>query len=797
MKRTLILIFISLIAWGISAKGDIKTENKDNVKKTEKSPGKDKKKQKSPAPKPIIPYGIRHDKDSLFAYAYTGNEVLSDSIASTFSFRDGVVYYVKGKIQSKDKVVFVGLSPDNLIISDYPDRFKPKAKCYQIAVSYINDFQKIDSVCSDSVNLNLVVSALNDSVYLLTNNSENKINLFKDGEYQRTIGPTQSGVIKDTLGVTICSGASFPATITFKQIEIEQKTDELGFIDKVKESVLQCFSCEKSNKKEKSTIRTIVVTILSVLLLLSMAIWAYCKRNKIKHLIKIVLKRAELKSVPQFVFYKPCGHETICQRFEVPDDGQDEFVDYLLSLYSEHRDYKKIKESIQKQISSGEVFLPLLGDSISSTNEHKDGWQEIKLRNKKWWVKPFDQFVPTLKAQCETEAILALEQFLYELKKNFVLENGEFDTERLHTDVDVEGNLAQNYQKFVSIVEKCKNEFEELKSNQITEEYKLSIEVDCKKQSDKRLEEQEKSYGNQIETLIAQHKSELKKKLQEKDDEWKRKTKQLQEERDKAVTECKEWEEKYNAEHDKCVKLENKIDELNLIIERLEKESKEYNTKLVFYKSCQEYAKVALNFIDTSASIKSLSNNLYNDYKEKGKDMDAFCYYKARFDEKYENGMQVVKHLEKYIAEISMLAQTGLVYKGGWIDSFLSSVKNEKSWVSQLSIKMYNDLFSSYAGWAVIWADEYAYLMKTQVRDVNDSIIKKFVTVSDTLQKLVNDLGYNLCYACPTKSVTKYSNVENVEFVNVDFAKDVIFEIKKMAVNHGTSKSKTQVSVQE
>ena len=230
----------------------------------------------------------------------------------------------------------------------------------------------------------------------------------------------------------------------------------------------------------------------------------------------------------------------------------------------------------------------------------------------------------------------------------------------------------------------------------------------------------------------------------------------------------------------------------------MNKESKEYNTRLVFYRSCSEYAALAVEMFDTVNAVELLASRLYNAYVKNGRDRDTFCYYMTRVNRKFLSSVAQIKNLhEVYEAELRMLAATGLVPRNGWIDSLLKSQKKESMWTGQLQAKLYRDVFEQYSGCAVIMADEYAYMMGKMLADIDKDIEKELIAKSEHLQKLVAKLGYKLVYARPFTSIRMYDNVENTDFVDLGMVKDTIVEIKKMGVAYGTKNPKTEVTVQQ
>lgn len=306
------------------------------------------------------------------------------------------------------------------------------------------------------------------------------------------------------------------------------------------------------------------------------------------------------------------------------------------------------------------------------------------------------------------------------------------------------------------------------------------------------------NHEEEMKILNEQRVKEVKEAVDNTNHEWLVKTEAMQKEHAEAVAKAARLEVDFKCEKENKEKALSEIGLLNRTIARKDEESKAYNSLLVFYRSCRQYAALAVEMFDTVSAVERLASRLYNAYLEKGKDRDTFCYFMTRVNRKFLSSTEGIKNLhEVYEIELRMLASTGLVPKKGWIDCLLESQKDESMWPEQLKMKLYRDAFEQYCGIAVVMADEYAYLMSNMVDDVDKDIEKKISEKSEYMQKLVGKLGYKLVYARPFTPVTQYENVENTEFVDLGIAKDTIVEIKKMGVAYGTKSPKTEVSVQQ
>ena len=325
------------------------------------------------------------------------------------------------------------------------------------------------------------------------------------------------------------------------------------------------------------------------------------------------------------------------------------------------------------------------------------------------------------------------------------------------------------------------------------------ITMDVNKAANDQMAKLKRDHEEEIKQLNDRNAEKVQTAVAENDKKWEEDTAIMKKQHEEAVKKAAKLEVDCKREKEEKEKAHETINNLNATIARKDEESKEYNTRLVFYRSCSEYAAIAVEMFDTVNAVEQLASRLYNAYVENGRDCDTFCYYMTRVNRKFLSSVAQIKNLhEVYEAELRMLAATGLVPRNGWIDRLLESQKKESLWTGQLQAKLYRDVFEQYSGCAVIMADEYAYMIGKMLADIDKGIEKELVAKSEHLQKLVAKLGYKLVYARPFTPITKYDNVVNTKFEDLDgIAKDTIVEIKKMGVAYGTKDPKTEVTVQQ
>lgn len=431
--------------------------------------------------------------------------------------------------------------------------------------------------------------------------------------------------------------------------------------------------------------------------------------------------------------------------------------------------------------------------STEEPRSNRDAWKKVKPGRRVYWVKSIAPFVePDLQVVSETtsqqsenalndanDLVVCLSALLPPLQQDG--EGVEVLPEKMEVNVSMLYGVYESLKALITTV------------NDV-----LAKKDDANNAANQQMSELDNRYKNEIKQLNESHAKNVQASVDENDKKWREDTKKLRQQHDEAVARAKELKGNYEREKKEKEKAHETISDLNATIERKDKESKEYNTRLVFYRSCSEYAALAVEMIDTVNAVELLASRLYNAYVKNGRDRDTFCYYMTRVNRKFLSSVAQIKNLhEVYEAELRMLAATGLVPRNGWIDSLLKSQKKESMWTGQLQAKLYRDVFEQYSGCAVIMADEYAYMMGKMLADIDKDIEKELIAKSEHLQKLVAKLGYKLVYARPFTSITMYDNVENTDFVDLGMVKDTIVEIKKMGVAYGTKSPKTEVTVQQ
>lgn len=477
----------------------------------------------------------------------------------------------------------------------------------------------------------------------------------------------------------------------------------------------------------------------------------------------------------------------LLQTVKFPDRRYiDKYVDEIVGKnYNGDKDIAKyIKQAVGDNADVKNVIdLPVKFSKVKPENAESDEWVNVKVGKDVVWVKFIASFVvPDVKTDAAGTAV-----------------SQTFDASQVQVDCEAElGSQANRLAVFVPTVPDGEVMPEKVEVGTA----ELSGVCDSLRQLGKTIGQQmaltRSACDEELKHINELRAQDVQAAVNRNDNEWNAKTKTMQKEHAEAVTKAAKLAA--DCKREKAAKDEAlaTIDDLNRTITRKDEESKEYNTLLVFYRSCMEYARLAVDMFDTVDAVENLATRLYNSYMESGKDRDSFCYYMTRVSRKFMLSTSKIKNLhEVYESELRMLAATGLVPKGGWIDRLLESQKKESMWTEQLKAKLYRDVFEQYCGYAVVMADEYAYMMSSMVADVDKAIEDEIAAKSEHLQELVVRLGYRLEYARPFTPVTQYDNVENTDFVDLGIAKDTIVEIKKMAVAYGTKSPKTEVSVQQ
>lgn len=241
---------------------------------------------------------------------------------------------------------------------------------------------------------------------------------------------------------------------------------------------------------------------------------------------------------------------------------------------------------------------------------------------------------------------------------------------------------------------------------------------------------------------------------------------------------------------------EQTISERDETIRRKDVEMKEYADRTVFFLSVQSFCHRVMDFFDLLDKLQSEISKLKISVPSTV-NTDDYNYYLARIEKKYYSIK--VNQLTEWKREIQMLALTGMVPTDGLINLKLGIDKSsgkykvsESQWESTLRMLLYQSIMGDLAGASVTMSDELAYMLPQMVPGVGDTM--NFARISESLRKVIKDMGYDLNYVKPFTQLSQYKDVENVKFTEADVPPGTIFEVLKMGLNYGSTKKKTEVS---
>ena len=492
------------------------------------------------------------------------------------------------------------------------------------------------------------------------------------------------------------------------------------------------------------------------------------------------------------------GKQIIClvQTVKFPTNKAflNNYIDEIVRYYGGNESIRKYIDDELKRNVDVQLSLDLPVTFSTKKPRNRDAWKKVKPGHNIYWVKfiaPFvepDSLVSESTSLQSESALNDAKELVARLSALLPQQDGE-GVEDIPKKVEVNvGELCGVHESLKAFVITVKDELANVDK----------IKTDVNKAANDQMANLKRDHEEEIKQLNVRNAEKVQTAVAENDKKWEVDTAIMKKQHEEAVKKAAKLEVDCKREKEEKEKAHETINNLNATIARKDEESKEYNTRLVFYRSCSEYAAIAVEMFDTVNAVEQLASRLYNAYVENGRDCDTFCYYMTRVNRKFLSSVAQIKNLhEVYEAELRMLAATGLVPRNGWIDRLLESQKKESLWTGQLQAKLYRDVFEQYSGCAVIMADEYAYMIGKMLADIDKGIEKELVAKSEHLQKLVAKLGYKLVYARPFTPITKYDNVVNTEFVDLGIVKDTIVEIKKMGVAYGTKNPKTEVTVQQ
>lgn len=737
---------------------------------------------------------VKAGNNKPVTYLYQGVDTeITDSVTKhKIQLRKNGVIYVDGCVHDTLKTVKLRIGNGQWF--DFKPTLKPKEKMSQffkkmpkvgkVAISPFGSMTELENYKKENPKKNMLVAVVSfaDGKNLLLNNTSADIDVYIDDSFSQSLGKGGCMIVSqpanaDSVNVVVACAKKLPTVVTVKFGEV---TDDgvpawwvavaAVFALLVGAGVTICIvvrfkkkSADKSNKKKAAVVDANDFK-LSV------------NKNppsQFKGYEQRIGKQKKLICIMQTV------------KFPANKVILNNYIDEIVMYYGGNESIRKyiddeLKRNVDVQFS---LDLPVMF-SREKPRSNRDAWKKVKPGKLDYWVKfiaPFvepDSLVTESTSLQSESALNDAKELVARLSALLPQQQDGEGVEVLPEKVEVNvGELYGVYELLKALVTTVKDELANI---------------------DEKIEKANKTANDEMLKLKNDHEEEIKQLNDRNAKKWEEDTAIMKKQHEEAVKKAAKYEGDCKREKEAKEKALETINNLNATIARKDEESKEYNTRLVFYRSCSEYAALAVEMFDTVNAVEQLASKLYNAYVENGRDRDTFCYYMTRVNRKFISSCAKIKNLhEVYEAELRMLAATGLVPRNGWIDRLLESQKKESMWTWQLQAKLYRDVFEQYIGYAVIMADEYAYMMGKMLADIDKDIEKELVAMSEHLQKLVAKLGYKLVYARPFTPITKYDNVENTDFVDLGIAKDTIVEIKKMGVAYGTKSPKTEVSVQQ
>lgn len=727
-------------------------------------------------------------------YLYQGvdTEVTDSATKHKIQLRKNGVIYVDGCVDDTLKTIKLRIGNGQWF--DFKPALKPKEKMSQIfkimpkagklAISSFGSMTELKNYKTENPKKNMLVAVvpLVDGKNLLLNNTSSDIDVYMNDSFSQTLGKGGCMIVSkptnaDSVNVVVTCAKKLPTVVTVKFGEV---TD-----------------CGMTGWW------VALAAVLALLIGTGVTIGIIRFKKKSDVVDAKDFKLSVNKNPPsQFKGYEQrIGKQKqliyLIQTVKFPTNNAflNNYIDEIVRYYGGNENIRKyindkLKRNVDVQLS---LDLPVTF-STKKPRSNCDAWKKVQPRKNIYWVKFIAPFVEPGSLLSESTALQS-ENLLNDAKELVARLSA------LLPQQDGEGVEDIPKKVEVNVGELC-GVHESLKAFVITVKDELAnvdkIKTDVNKAANDQMANLKRDHEEEIKQLNDRNAEKVQTAVAENDKKWEVDTAIMKKQHDEAVKKAAKLEVDCKREKEEKEKAHETINNLNATIARKDEESKEYNTRLVFYRSCSEYAAIAVEMFDTVNAVEQLASRLYNAYVENGRDCDTFCYYMTRVNRKFLSSVAQIKNLhEVYEAELRMLAATGLVPRNGWIDCLLESQKKESLWTGQLQAKLYRDVFEQYSGCAVIMADEYAYMIGKMLADIDKGIEKELVAKSEHLQKLVAKLGYKLVYARPFTPITKYDNVVNTEFVDLGIVKDTIVEIKKMGVAYGTKNPKTEVTVQQ
>lgn len=739
---------------------------------------------------------VKAGNNNLVTYLYQGadTEITDSATKHKIQLRKNGVIYVDGCVDDTLKTVKLRIGNGQWF--DFKPVLKPKEKMSQffkkmpklgkLAISSFGSMKELEKYRKENPKKNTLVAVVSfaDGKNLLLNNTSAYIDVYMNDSFCQTLDKGGCMIVSqpanaDSVNVVVACAKKLPTVVTVKFGEVTYggvpawwvavaavfallvgAGVTIGIIIRLKKK-----SADKSNKKKAAVVDANDFK-LSV------------NKNppsQFKGYEQKVITRNKQKLII-------CLIQTV--KFPTNKDFLNNYIDEIVMYYGGNESIRKYIDDELKRNVDVQLSLDLPVTFSMKKPRNRDAWKKVKPGNHIYWVKfiaPFIEpgsLVSESTSQQSESALNDANELVERLSALLPQQHDGEGVDVLPEKVEVNvGELYGVHESLQALVTTVKDELANI---------------------DEKIKKVNKAANDEMAKLKRDHEEEIKQLNDRNAKKWEEYTAIMEKQHEKAVKIAAMFEGDYKREKEEKEKALETINILNATIARKDEESKEYNTRLVFYRSCSEYAALAVEMFDTVNAVEQLASKLYNAYVENGRDRDTFCYYMTRVNRKFLSSCAKIKNLhEVYEAELRMLAATGLVPRNGWIDRLLESQKKESMWTWQLQAKLYRAVFEQYSGCAVIMADEYAYMMGKMLADIDKGIEKELVAKSEYLQKLVAKLGYKLVYARPFTPITKYDNVENTNFVDLGIAKDTIVEIKKMGVAYGTKNPKTEVTVQQ
>lgn len=736
-------------------------------------------------------------------YLYQGvdTEITDSATKHKIQLRKNGVIYVDGCVNDTLKTVKLRIGNGQWF--DFKPTLKPNEKMSQffkkmpkvgkLAISSFESMTKLENYKTENPKKKMFVAVvpLVDGKNLLLNNTSADIDVYMDDSFSQTLGKGGCMIVSkptnaDSVNVVVACAKKLPMIVTVKFADVADGGVPAWWV-----AVAVVFA--------------LLIGVGVTIGIIRFKKKSADKNNKKKAVVVNAndFKLSVNKNPPsQFKGYEQrigkqkkliCIMQTV--KFPANKVILNNYIDEIVMYYGGNENIRKyINDELNRNVDvQFSLDLPVMF-SREKPRSNRDAWKKVKPGKLDYWVKfiaPFvepDSLVTESTALQSENAINDAQELVARLSALLPQQDGEGVEDRPEkVEVNV-GELCGVHESLKAFVITVKDELANVDK----------IKMDVSKAANDQMAKLKRDHEDEIKQLNDINVERVQTAVAENDKKWEEDTAIMKKQHEEAVRKAAKFEGDCKREKEAKEKALETINDLNATIARKDEESKDYNTRLVFYRSCSEYAALAVEMFDTVNAVEQLASKLYNAYVENGRDRDTFCYYMTRVNRKFLSSCAKIKNLhEVYEAELRMLAATGLVPRNGWIDRLLESQKKENLWPGQLQAKLYRDVFEQYSGCAVIMADEYAYMMGKMLADIDKGIEKELVAKSEHLHKLVAKLGYKLVYARPFTPITKYDNVVNTEFVDLGIVKDTIVEIKKMGVAYGTKNPKTEVTVQQ